>query len=95
MPEPKDYAVQRELEGNEELPDSSGTPIDRLFWWGWRHVLPQWLQGDEPLATRVMEEIWIDCPWCLFMRGVTIGLFMAGACVVMLGLLAVAWLTIF
>lgn len=95
MPEPKDYAVQRELEGNEELPDSSGTPIDRLFWWGWRHVLPQWLQGDEPFATRVMNEIWIDCPWCLFMRGVTVGWAGAWACAVAGWLLWQLALTIF
>lgn len=80
MPEPKDYEMQRELEGNEELPDSSGTWIDRVFWWGWRNVLPRWLQGDEPFAKRVMDQIWIDCPWCLFMRGVTIGWFIAWAC---------------
>lgn len=93
MPEPKDYAVQQEREGNTELPDSSGSTIDRVFWWGWRHVLPQWLQGDEPLAKWVMDRMWIDCPWCLFMRGVTIGWFAAWACAVPVWLVTVWVLT--
>jgi len=88
MPEEIDYETQRENEGNEELPESSGTLIDRFFWWGWRNFLPQWMQGDEWLAKKVMDQIWIDCPWCLFMRGVFLGALPFASCTIILVLIA-------
>lgn len=88
MPEEIDYEVAKEEEGKEELPDSSGTLIDRFFWWGWRNVLPQWMHGDRALATAVMDQVWIDCPWCLFMRGVFLGALPFASCVIIMALIA-------
>lgn len=88
MPEEIDYETQRENEGNEELPESSGHWIDRFFWWGWRNIWPRFLQGDEPLAKWVMDRIWIDCPWCLFMRGVFLGALPFASCVIIIALIA-------
>lgn len=72
MPEEIDYEAEA-AEGKDDLPESSGTWIDRFFWWGWRWFLPSWMHGDAPVAKWVIDQVWIECAWCLFMRGVFLG----------------------
>lgn len=54
-------------------------PVDRLFTWGSRVVLPTWCQSPEHWTSKVVEYLWVDCPCCLFYRGVTVGV-VAGLC---------------
>lgn len=59
-------------EHDDGHPDSSGSWLDRLFWVGYM-FLPSWLLPDSRLAHYVVDRLWVDCAWCMFMRGWTLG----------------------
>lgn len=74
---------------DDDIPDSAGTWIDRLFWWLTRHFLPVWLDPTSRLAHWWMDQIWIDCPWCLHTRGIVLGFIAGTACGILFAVLTV------
>lgn len=56
-----------------DLPESSGSKVDQFFWWGYK-FLPKWLLPGSDFAESVMDIVFINCPWCIFMRGAFLGL---------------------
>lgn len=58
---------------HSDVPESTGTKADKFFWWGFRY-LPRGLLADSKLAAWTMDQLFIDCAWCLFSRGAFLGL---------------------
>lgn len=76
------------LDYTDDLPESSGSWLDKVFWWGTRNVLPSWLDPTSKFSHWLMELLFVDCAYCLVMRGLTLGFLLGGACVALIFVLA-------
>jgi len=68
------------LDYEDDLPESSGTWIDRVFWFCTRHLLPKFLEPPEPFPKWLTEWLWIDCAYCFAMRFGVLGFLLGGTC---------------
>lgn len=71
----------------EEVPPDENK-VQKFFRWGTQY-LPPFLRDDSSFAIWFTDVIWIDCAYCLAMRGVFIGFFLGVSCALLTILLIV------
>lgn len=79
-PHPDAVALMSDGEPESKWQHVPVNRADELFTWGSKTVVPTWCQTPEHWTSRVVDYLWVDCPCCLFFRGVVLG-YASGLCI--------------